>query len=175
MFKPQALRAVIRCARSSYNSISCPVAKQTRSITATRWFRESDKDLNTASSTAQADSEEGHEGQHARTHESIRVEHPEEHQMPRSEPVSGRGGEHNLRTLASFSLDGKTAVITGGARGLGLVMTQALVISGADVAIVDLNSKLTLTPLISSKNHLLTPHRGGSRTSSREPAKDIQA
>lgn len=32
-------------------------------------------------------------------------------------------------------------VITGGARGLGLVMTQAMVISGADVAIVDLNKE----------------------------------
>ena len=31
------------------------------------------------------------------------------------------------------------AVVTGGARGLGLVMSQACVISGADVAIVDLN------------------------------------
>ena len=31
--------------------------------------------------------------------------------------------------------------MTGGARGLGLVMSQACVISGADVAIVDLNSK----------------------------------
>jgi NAD(P)-dependent dehydrogenase (short-subunit alcohol dehydrogenase family) len=45
--------------------------------------------------------------------------------------------------LASFSLEGRVAVITGGARGLGLVMTQALVISGADVAIVDLNSMFT--------------------------------
>ena len=33
------------------------------------------------------------------------------------------------------------AVVTGGARGLGLVMSQACVISGADVAIVDLNSR----------------------------------
>ena len=32
-------------------------------------------------------------------------------------------------------------IVTGGARGLGLVMSQALVISGADVAIVDLNSR----------------------------------
>lgn len=43
------------------------------------------------------------------------------------------------RTLASFSLEGRVAVITGGARGLGLVMGQALVASGADLAIVDLN------------------------------------
>ncbi|KAF2706419.1 NAD(P)-binding protein [Pleomassaria siparia CBS 279.74] len=42
-------------------------------------------------------------------------------------------------TLASFSLAGKMAVITGGARGLGLAMSKALVLSGADLAIVDLN------------------------------------
>lgn len=45
------------------------------------------------------------------------------------------------RTLPSFSLEGKVAVITGGARGLGLVMGQALIHSGADLAIVDLNSQ----------------------------------
>jgi len=45
------------------------------------------------------------------------------------------------RTLASFSLEGRVAVITGGARGLGLVMGQALVASGADLAIVDLNKE----------------------------------
>lgn len=49
--------------------------------------------------------------------------------------------KHVKPTLASFSLEGKTAVVTGGARGLGLVMAQALMLSGADVAIVDLNGE----------------------------------
>jgi len=39
----------------------------------------------------------------------------------------------------SFSLEGRVGVVTGGARGLGLVMSQALVISGANIATVDLN------------------------------------
>jgi NAD(P)-dependent dehydrogenase (short-subunit alcohol dehydrogenase family) len=47
---------------------------------------------------------------------------------------------HFKRILAGFSLEGRTAVVTGGARGLGLVMVQSLTESGADVAIVDLNS-----------------------------------
>lgn len=47
------------------------------------------------------------------------------------------------RTLPSFSLEGKVAIVTGGARGLGLVMGQALIQSGADLAIVDLNSQST--------------------------------
>ena len=41
------------------------------------------------------------------------------------------------------------AVVTGGARGLGLVMSQACVISGADVAIVDLNSQCLSTLTLS--------------------------
>jgi D-arabinitol 2-dehydrogenase len=49
-------------------------------------------------------------------------------------------GVHLKRTLASFSLEGRTAVVTGGARGLGLVMGHALINSGADLAIVDMNS-----------------------------------
>ena len=85
-----------------------------------------------------------HEGTMARTSDTVRVEYPEESKLPRSAPVQGRGGVHNKRTLASFSLEGRVAVITGGARGLGLVMSQALVISGADVAIVDLNSMSVL-------------------------------
>jgi D-arabinitol 2-dehydrogenase len=87
------------------------------------------------------DDDENHEGSHARTDSSVQVEYPEEHELPSSSPVQGRGGYHFKRTLASFSLEGKVGVVTGGARGLGLVMSQALVISGADVAIVDLNKE----------------------------------
>ena len=81
--------------------------------------------------------EEGHEGSFARTDSSVQVEYPEEGDLPSSAPVQGRGGLHFKRTLASFSLEGRVGVVTGGARGLGLVMSQAIVISGADVAIVE--------------------------------------
>lgn len=81
-----------------------------------------------------------HEGKFARTDENITFEHPEEHQLPSSAPVQGRGGFHFKRTLASFSMESRVGLVTGGARGLGLVMSQALHLSGADVAIVDLNS-----------------------------------
>jgi NAD(P)-dependent dehydrogenase (short-subunit alcohol dehydrogenase family) len=53
---------------------------------------------------------------------------------------------HFKRTLASFSLENKVSVVTGGARGLGLVMGQALVASGSDLAIVDLNSTYYVPP-----------------------------
>ncbi|EEP78885.1 hypothetical protein UREG_03731 [Uncinocarpus reesii 1704] len=59
--------------------------------------------------------------------------------MPPTPVVQGRGGRHFKRTLASYSLEDRVSVVTGGARGLGLVMGQALVASGSDLAIVDLN------------------------------------
>ncbi|KAK8016154.1 NAD(P)-binding Rossmann-fold containing protein [Apiospora rasikravindrae] len=90
-----------------------------------------------------------HPGSFARTDDNITVEYPEEGQLPASKPVTGRGGDHMKRTLASFSLEGKTGVVTGGARGLGLVMGQGMVISGANLAIVDMNSESPrCTPII---------------------------
>lgn len=80
------------------------------------------------------------EGSFARTDPSVEVKYPDEDEIPSSTPIQGRGGLHVKRTLASFSLEGKVGMVTGGARGLGLVMAQAMVISGADMAIIDLNS-----------------------------------
>lgn len=82
-----------------------------------------------------------HEGSFSRTDKNVSFPQPEENNMPRSTPVQLRGGLHSRPTLASLSLEGRVGVVTGGARGLGLVMAQALFISGADVALVDLNSK----------------------------------
>ena len=81
-----------------------------------------------------------HQGTFARTNKEVIIEHPPEESHPRSIPFQGRGGTHDKRTLAAFSLEDRVGVVTGGARGLGLVMAQALVISGANVALVDLNS-----------------------------------
>ncbi|PLB37943.1 putative D-arabinitol dehydrogenase ArbD [Aspergillus candidus] len=79
------------------------------------------------------------EGRNARVDESLQIEYPPDEDMPRSPVVQGRGGMHFKRTLAAFSLENKVSVVTGGARGLGLVMAQALVASGSHLAIVDLN------------------------------------
>lgn len=79
------------------------------------------------------------------------VEYPDETQaFPQEPTIQGRGGPHLKRTLPNFSLEGRVGVVTGGARGLGLVMAQSLVASGADVAIVDLNSTSRHAPLISN-------------------------
>jgi D-arabinitol 2-dehydrogenase len=105
-----------------------------------RLDKDSKRDGVDAATTSGEPGESGdHEGQYARTQDNIRVEYPEEDDLPRSQPLQGRGGFHFKRTLASFSLEGRVGVVTGGARGLGLVMAQALVTSGADVAIVDMN------------------------------------
>ena len=45
-----------------------------------------------------------------------------------------------LPTLPAFTLDGRVVVVTGGASGLGLVMGKGIVESGANLAIVDINS-----------------------------------
>ena len=106
--------------------------------------------------------EEKHEGSFGRTDNTIKIAHPEEADHPPSKPVQGRGGLHFKRTLASFTLEGRVAVVTGGARGLGLVMSQACVISGADVAIVDLNSKES-TSVYETTTDLLQRTKGNGR------------
>jgi D-arabinitol 2-dehydrogenase len=135
MFRSQLIRQAARAVRASQGPIAVravPYASQRHNHVNLPLQRDQKKD-------------EEHEGSFARTDSSVQVEYPEEGDLPSSAPVQGRGGLHFKRTLASFSLEGKVGVVTGGARGLGLVMSQAMVISGADVAIVDLNSMLKCT------------------------------
>ncbi|KAG6295184.1 hypothetical protein E4U09_002339 [Claviceps aff. purpurea] len=87
-------------------------------------------------------------GHYARTDSHIEVEHPDERDLPSSQPVHGTGGQFVKPTLPSFSLDGRVGVVTGGARGLGLVMAQGMVFSGADVALVDMNGEYCCSPLL---------------------------
>lgn len=146
MFVSRAIRQSSRCIAAACpgirsNTVSlCKPINITRPITSTSKLYKEDK--GTGNDVMEGDT--AHEGSFSRTDNTVSFVHPEEHEMPRSSPVQGRGGLHLKRTLASFSLEGRVGVVTGGARGLGLVMSQALVISGADVAIVDLNSKLDL-------------------------------
>lgn len=146
----QAVRSATY-ARPATSSFS-PLA-QSQTVRSSRWLSTTARrfdnpedpkdDRYRAHSTAAEPEETGdHEGQFARTDESVKVEYPDDpKELPRSEIVQGRGVYSLRRTLDVFSLEGKTAVVTGGARGLGLVMGQALIQSGADLAIVDLNSK----------------------------------
>lgn len=143
MFKPAArtaARAVSQAAatRPAAVTVASRVANGARSISTTPTMLKDDskgKDPLTAATTAAPEGE----GAYARTDETVKIEYPAENEMPRSPIVQGRGGMHFRRTLASFSLEDKVCVVTGGARGLGLVMGQALVNSGSQLAIVDLN------------------------------------
>ncbi|KZF23024.1 NAD(P)-binding protein [Xylona heveae TC161] len=137
MFTSQILRRATRALPAAVPRVSAAFT----AATAARTMRPVSRCLSTTAVRRDDKKEEPvlEEGQFARTDDSVRVEYPEEHELPSSQPVQGRGGVHSKRTLASFSLEGKVGVVTGGARGLGLVMSQALVVSGADVAICDLN------------------------------------
>ncbi|KAI9832153.1 MAG: hypothetical protein M1819_004504 [Sarea resinae] len=149
MFKPQIFRHASRAvsataprAQATTVRAAYPAQNFLRQIFTTRpVLKDETKDVSPGATT---EAEELLEGAYARTDNTVRVEYPDEEDLPQSKPVQGRGGMHFKRTLASFSLEGKVGVVTGGARGLGLVMSQALVVSGADVAIVDLNKYLIL-------------------------------
>lgn len=146
MFRNSLLRRATRAAIRSQ-------PRPTASFLATRTFKsnavkfddrpssnESD-DRHDRYSTAAEPGESEHEGRFSRTDNTIVVEYPKEEELPRERAIQGRGGLHFKRTLPTFSLENRVALVTGGARGLGLIMSQALVQSGADVAIVDLNSQ----------------------------------
>jgi D-arabinitol 2-dehydrogenase len=137
MFRSQLIRQAARVVRASQGPSA---ARSVPTIT-------SQRQIHVGLPLQQEKEEEAHEGSFARTDSSVQLEYPNEDDIPSSTPVQGRGGLHFKRTLASFSLEGRVGVVTGGARGLGLVMSQAMVISGADVAIVDLNSKFQLPRL----------------------------
>lgn len=138
MFKTSVLRQAtraVRNARPSTTSFMKPVAPALaqRDFHSTPLQRKDD-----AERSLESGENSEHAGTFSRTDNTIQVEYREE-ELPSSKPVQGRGGYHFKRTLASFSLEGNVGLVTGGARGLGLVMSQALVVSGADVAIIDLN------------------------------------
>jgi hypothetical protein len=146
MFRSQIIRQVARAATAQAPRVAFrpaqPAVSSVRHFTSSpsRFEKDASDDQVNAGTTSGEPGESGeHEGQYARTRDDIVVEYPEEKDLPPSNPVVGRGGEHFKRTLASFSMESRVAVVTGGARGLGLVMAQALVTSGADVAIVDMN------------------------------------
>lgn len=83
-------------------------------------------------------------GKYARTDSDVEIEYPEEADLPPSKPVGGLPGQYVKPTLASFSLDGNVGLVTGGARGLGLVIGQGMVYSGSDLALVDMNSEFEI-------------------------------
>lgn len=152
MVKQQLLRAATRTAsKPSYltQSTRTPALTTTRGISSTAYRavsssqgrRDKNDPFHKSSTATLGRPGYDHEGTQARTDDSIVVEYPEDGDFPKEPPVQGRGGPHLKRTLPQFSLEGRVGVVTGGARGLGLVMAQSLVASGADVALVDLNSK----------------------------------
>lgn len=130
---------------SAVDNIGLDVAGSARLLSRTprRASEKSKHDVYQSSSTATTLADkQAREGSYSRTDSEVSFEYPDGGSISRNHIAQGRGGPHMKRTLPTFSLEGKVAVVTGGARGLGLVMGEALVASGADLAIVDLNSEL---------------------------------
>ena len=149
MFKHNLLRQVSRASTTAIRPPTFTAASKlpARTFTTTAPIREKSDDPDDRHDEYTTSGQPGafpHEGQHSRTDNRIKIQYPDEEILPRQKPVQGRGGFHFKRTLASFSLEDRVCLVTGGARGLGLVMSQAMVVSGADVAIVDMNSKISL-------------------------------
>lgn len=92
-------------------------------------------------------------GSYSRTDPGVELEHPAEHELPSSKPVAGTGGQYVKPTLGSFSLDNNVGIVTGGARGLGLVIGQGMVFSGSNLALVDMNSQLLPPTYMAESNY----------------------
>ncbi|CAJ2504025.1 Uu.00g114190.m01.CDS01 [Anthostomella pinea] len=135
MFSRNMLRTSTRALRSANTAANVTVARPAAA------FLHTNPPMSSAANKDNKHNNSNQPGSFARTDDSITVEYPEDQDLPSSTPVQGRGGLHMKRTLASFSLEGKVGVVTGGARGLGLVMGQGMVISGANLAIVDMNKE----------------------------------
>ena len=84
---------------------------------------------------------------HSQTDSDIEVKYPDEQDLPKSKPIAGAGGQYVKPTLTSFTLDGNVGIVTGGARGLGLVIGQGMVFSGSNLALVDMNRKFLLASI----------------------------
>ncbi|GAB7343423.1 hypothetical protein MBLNU457_1452t1 [Dothideomycetes sp. NU457] len=138
MFGQSILRQTARVARVARPAPAKPL-QQTATPIVARCFHSTPYKQDSIDKKVEEIEQKEHAGAYSRTDNTIQIEHPNEDEYPAGKPVQGRGGYHFKRTLASFTLEGGVGLVTGGARGLGLVMSQALVVSGADVAIVDLN------------------------------------
>lgn len=140
MSGPRVATAVLRAAgrRAPASTVSTPTLRAVPISTTSRAAVQTSTRRALASNKHK--NEPAHAGSFARTDDSITVEYPEEHELPASEPIAGAA---QRPTLGKFSLQGKVGVVTGGARGLGLVMGQGMVVSGADLAIVDMNSSFS--------------------------------
>ncbi|KAL4920859.1 hypothetical protein BDW62DRAFT_198315 [Aspergillus aurantiobrunneus] len=144
MFRPAAVRQAVKALNQNTRlaTLGATPRQSLRPISTTvpRFQKDDENDPHLKATTKAPEGAAGeHEGKYARTDETVVIEYPDDANMPRSPVVQGRGGMHFKRTLAQFSLENRVTLVTGGARGLGLVMAQGIVASGSDLAIVDLN------------------------------------
>lgn len=142
---PQAIKTLGQSTRPTAFAAARPLFLRHLSITVPRFQKDDTDDPLIKATTRAPEGAAGEsEGKYARTDENVVIEYPDDDNMPPSPVVQGRGGMHFKRTLAQFSLENRVTLVTGGARGLGLVMAQGIVASGSNLAIVDLNSMYSM-------------------------------
>ncbi|KAK0669570.1 putative D-arabinitol 2-dehydrogenase [Cercophora samala] len=132
----RALRQALVSTRQHLHHQATTPKRTSPTLSPVRFFSSSPR-------TRKDDETSGKEGQYARTDHTIQVSYPgpASTQLPPTDNLVKGIGHGGVPTLPTFSLQGKVGVVTGGARGLGLVMGQGMVISGASLAIVDLNKE----------------------------------
>ncbi|KAL1968155.1 hypothetical protein VTN77DRAFT_2286 [Rasamsonia byssochlamydoides] len=77
-------------------------------------------------------------------------------QTPQSPSFGIRGSYRGVRTLPAFSLEGKTCVVTGAARGLGKEFLTGFALSGARGACVDLTLPAAQSSIADITQHVRT-------------------
>src|ERR1035441_1091104 len=79
------------------------------------------------------------------------------------------------RTRMPFTLEGRTALVTGSARGIGRAIAQRLLLSGASVMLNDLDESLLLEAVAHLNHPERVRHFTGDLTQSATPAAVVDA
>src|SRR5215211_7570463 len=67
--------------------------------------------------------------------------HPNDDRVPAADPAAARQGVSASREVSLFDLSGKTAIVTGGGKGIGRQMAEGLAEAGANIVVCARNAE----------------------------------